>query len=319
MVNVEVHASGTGIGIRLDGPDEAQVGQTIYYTITVTNLGDFWDRNITLTNQFPDGTLLSIKIPDLAPLLQVGHEYSITAIPYTIKPGDLSPQSPAHIDDIASVSGYVNVSGIESLVLAETDFPTIIIPPPVVGGYAVLLEPKCPRTPSTIYFSQVFAISATALSAIIAASVCLLFRFKHARIFLKGKTQIVKFERDWEGNGTYFDARTNPIATYAYEQIGVYYPTLRVTDNDGLTNETTKRIVVSSPSFLVGGYSVSLETAYPQTPSILYAILALVVAAASVDLDFQLKHIRISLRAIAEDFSPNSLSEQVDPDLRGRS
>jgi uncharacterized repeat protein (TIGR01451 family) len=170
---ISVSASGTGIGIRLDGPVEAQVGQTIYYSITVTNLGDFWDRNVTVTNQFPDGTFLSWKIPDLAPLLQAGHEYSITPIAYAIKPGDLSPQPPLHIDDIAYVTGYVNVSGIKSSVLAETDFPTIIIgypPPRVVGGYAVLLEPECPRTPSTIYFSRVFAIIATALFAIIAAS-----------------------------------------------------------------------------------------------------------------------------------------------------
>jgi uncharacterized repeat protein (TIGR01451 family) len=169
---VKVSASGTGIGIRLDGPEQAVVNQTIYYTITVINLGDYWDKNLKVTNRFPDGTILSWNVPDLAPLLKPGHTYSITPIPYMIKTGDVLPSSPPCIDDVAQVTGYTNVSGLQSSVQAETDFLTIIIarpPPSVVGGYSVLLEPKRLQSPCT-------SINVSSLFAIIAVSVYLLFQ-----------------------------------------------------------------------------------------------------------------------------------------------
>jgi uncharacterized repeat protein (TIGR01451 family) len=56
IVKVEVPALGTGIGIREDGPSIAQVGDTILHTITVVNLGNYWDRNMTITDKFPNGT-----------------------------------------------------------------------------------------------------------------------------------------------------------------------------------------------------------------------------------------------------------------------
>jgi len=175
-----VSASGTGIGIRLDGPIEAQVNQTICYAITVINLGNYWDRNLTVTNQFPDGTSSSWSVPDLAPLSKPGDEYSITGISYTIRPGDLLSEPPLHVDDFARVDGYVNVSGLLSLVQAETDFPTIItvVPPPsVVGGYSVLLEPKCSQASSITCIIRVFAF--------IALSVYLFLQFRHTRIYPK--------------------------------------------------------------------------------------------------------------------------------------
>jgi uncharacterized repeat protein (TIGR01451 family) len=285
---VRVFASGTGIGIRKDGLSQAQVGQTIPYSITVINLGDYWDRNLTVTDKFPDGTFSSWNIPDLAPLLQPGHSYTISGISYTIKPGDVLPLSPPTIINNAKVNGYADVSGLHLSVLAETNFPTSILKPPV----AIFTESDDhPVVNETVTFN---ASSSYAPNG-----------------------QIVKYEWDWEGDGIFdLDAGTNPIATHAYDQPGMYYPTLRVTDNNTLTNETTERKVVTSP--LVGGYSVALQPEGPetQTPSIITLVFA--IPAASAYLHFLLKRTRISLRAhkIAEDFFTSFLSEQVDLDLR---
>jgi len=83
---VEVSALGTDIGIREDGPSKAQVGDTISYVITVINLGDYWDRNLTVTDRFPNGTSSSWNIPDLAPLLQSGHQFTVNASRITNRP-----------------------------------------------------------------------------------------------------------------------------------------------------------------------------------------------------------------------------------------
>jgi uncharacterized repeat protein (TIGR01451 family) len=272
MVKVEVSALGTGIGIRKDGPPKAQVRDKISYTITVINLGDYWDRNITVTDKFPNGTSSSWNIPDLAPITRAGHQFSIFGIQYTIKLGDVLPQQPPNVVNNAKVTGYADVSGLPQLVQAETSYPTIILTPPV----AIFTESDDhPVVNETVTFN---ASSSYAPDG-----------------------QIVKFEWDWEGDGTYdFDAGTNPIATHAYGQPGVYYPTLRVTDNDGLTNETTERKFVSSPAFVVGGYSVSFKTAYPQTPNIIYVIPVLAMTAASGYLHFRFKHIKISLNLLGQ-------------------
>jgi len=73
---------------------------------------------------------------------------------------------------------------------------------------------------------------------------------------------IVKYEWDWEGDGTYdFDAGANPIATHHYAKHGLYYPKLRVTDNEGLTNETYTTV-------LVRGYPVADFTWTPLNPTV---------------------------------------------------
>jgi len=73
---------------------------------------------------------------------------------------------------------------------------------------------------------------------------------------------IVKYEWDWEGDSTYdFDAGDNPIATHHYETHGLYYPKLRVTDNDGITDETNTTI-------LVRGHPVADFTWTPPTPTV---------------------------------------------------
>jgi PKD repeat protein len=180
------------------------------------------------------------------------------------------PQQPPSVVNNAKVTGYADVNGSHQLVQAETNFPTVILTLPV----AIFTESDDnPIVNETVTFN--------------------------ASSSYDPDGHIVKFEWDWEGDGKYdFNAGTNPIATHAYEQPGIYYPTLRVTDNDVLTNETTQRKVVSS--LVVRGYSVSLETAYPQTPSIIYVTLVLAVTAASAYLHFRLKHIRISLNGLGQ-------------------
>lgn len=161
---VSVSATGTGIGIRVDGPLEAQLKQTISYAITVTNLGDFWDRNLTVTDKFPNGTSCSWKIPDLAPLSQTGYEYTISGILYAIRLEDtISTPPPQHLDNNATVNGYAYVS-VSNVTLydpiqASTSMLTVIAR--AVGGYSVPLEPEYLQTSSIVYVTLLFAIIAT--------------------------------------------------------------------------------------------------------------------------------------------------------------
>jgi len=77
---------------------------------------------------------------------------------------------------------------------------------------------------------------------------------------------IAKYEWDWEGDCTYdFDAGTNPIATHVYTMHGLYYPKLRVTDDEGLTD-------VINTTILVRGHPVANFTWTPPTPNALQTV-----------------------------------------------
>ncbi len=59
---------------------------------------------------------------------------------------------------------------------------------------------------------------------------------------------IVKYEWDWEGDGTFdYDSGTDPTAQYTYESEGEFVATVRVTDDDGLTDTESVTITVSLP------------------------------------------------------------------------
>jgi len=156
-----VSASGTGIGVRVDGPSHAQVNKTISYNITVVNLGDYWDRNLTVTDEFPNGTSSSWNVPDLSPSSQSGAQYTISGISYLIRPEDvLSQPTFLYVDDNANVTGYAYVTAlnvtVRDRVQAEASFPTIISV--FVGGYSVPLEQGWLQTLTIIYATLVFAI-----------------------------------------------------------------------------------------------------------------------------------------------------------------
>jgi uncharacterized repeat protein (TIGR01451 family) len=173
---IKVSASGTGIGIRVEGPPRAEINQTISYNITVINFGDYWDRNLTVTDNFPNGTSTSWKIPDLAPLAQPGYKYTIFDLLYVIRLEDVVSQPlPWYIDNNVTVTGYAYVTvwnvTVINPILAETSFPTVIGLP--VGGYSISLEPACLHTPTITYFTLVFAV--------VAISGFLHFKFKHTK------------------------------------------------------------------------------------------------------------------------------------------
>jgi hypothetical protein len=130
----------------------------------VINLGDYWDRNLTVTDKFPNGTSSSWNVPDLAPFSQSGYHYTVYGVLYAIRPADvLSDPPPKHVDNNATATGYAYVSvsnvTVRDPVQAEASFSTFIGLP--VGGYSVSLEPKCLQTLSITYFTLVFAIIAT--------------------------------------------------------------------------------------------------------------------------------------------------------------
>lgn len=150
--------SGTGIGIRKDGPLKAQIGDTIEYIITVCNLGDFWIRNITVTDTFPNGTSASWDVSDLASLGRPVDSYTISGLLYTISDGDV-PQ----IINYAEVTGYSEIEGLNLLVRAETSYPTFVVkpPPPPVGGYSVSIITAAPSTIHTVYIILLSIMTAT--------------------------------------------------------------------------------------------------------------------------------------------------------------
>jgi len=55
---------------------------------------------------------------------------------------------------------------------------------------------------------------------------------------------ITLYEWDWNNDGTYEEVHTTSIVTYSWSNAGNYLVTLRVTDNDEMTNSTTKTVNV---------------------------------------------------------------------------
>jgi hypothetical protein len=149
----------------------------ISYNITVFNLGDYWDRNLTVTDEFPNRTSSLWKVPDLAPSLQPGNQYTIHGILYAIRPTDVLGNPPLeYVDNDANVTGYAYVGGsngsIPDRIQAEASFPTTITVL-AVGGCSVPPEQGWLQTFSIIYVTFVFAI--------IAASGYLRFKFKQKK------------------------------------------------------------------------------------------------------------------------------------------
>jgi uncharacterized repeat protein (TIGR01451 family) len=144
--------SGTGVGIRVEGAAQAYIGDTIEYVITVYNLGDYWIRNTTITDRFPNGTSSSWGMPDLAPLGQLGDSFNISSILYTIQYKDVFLGNPPYIINHAEATGYSDVQGLNTTVLAKTDYPTLVLSVPVpVGGYSISIKTTGTSTPTTIY------------------------------------------------------------------------------------------------------------------------------------------------------------------------
>jgi len=65
---------------------------------------------------------------------------------------------------------------------------------------------------------------------------------------------ITLYEWDWNNDGTYEENHINPITTHSWTSEGNYSVTLRVTDNNSITDVITRIVVVHIPNiFYVGG------------------------------------------------------------------
>jgi uncharacterized repeat protein (TIGR01451 family) len=156
-----VALSGTGVGIRVNGVEEAYVGQEIEYVITAQNLGDYWITNTTVTDTFPNGTSLLWKIPDLAPQGKPGSSFNVSNIFYTIQAEDLSRVGNfSCVVDNAEVTGYSIVQGLKASALAKTEYYTFVQWVPV-GGYSVNIKTKAASLPNPTYIVLLFIITAT--------------------------------------------------------------------------------------------------------------------------------------------------------------
>jgi len=160
MRNQALALSGTGAGIRLDGPLNGSNGETIAYAITVFNLGDFWIRNATVTDTFPNGTSSSWEVPDLAPIGQLGNTFEIPVILYVIQDADMNtPGNPPYIINHVEVIGYSDVQGQSVLVGAEANHLLFIVERPA-GGYSVVVKTAVSSTPTAIYITLLFIVTA---------------------------------------------------------------------------------------------------------------------------------------------------------------
>jgi uncharacterized repeat protein (TIGR01451 family) len=141
--------SGTGVGIRIDGEPQAHIGDTIEYAITVYSLGDYWIRNVTIIDVFPNGASSIWNPPDLAPRGQLGDSFSVSGILYTILSKDVPGGTPSYVTDHAEISGYSDVQGLMAPVQAETNYLTFVIGVPV-GGYAISIKTRDASPPTAI-------------------------------------------------------------------------------------------------------------------------------------------------------------------------
>jgi uncharacterized repeat protein (TIGR01451 family) len=151
--------SGTGVGIRVDGVEQAFVRDTIEYAISVYNLGDYWIRNATITDTFPNGTSSTWNITDLAPLGQSGNSFHISGIFYTIQEEDVFFGNSYYIINHAETTGYSDIRGLNTSVVAKTDFITFVLGVPV-GGYSVGIKTRDTSTPTAIYTILLVVIAA---------------------------------------------------------------------------------------------------------------------------------------------------------------
>lgn len=154
--------SGIGIGIRKDGPVQAYVGDTIVYSITVYNLGDYWITSAAVTDTFPNGTSSLWNVPDLAPVGQLGNSFNISGILYTIQEKDVVGGNPSYVINHAEAVGYSGPQGLNVSVFAETNYVTSVlarghIP---VGGYSIGIKATNTSTPTTVYTNLLFIMTA---------------------------------------------------------------------------------------------------------------------------------------------------------------
>jgi uncharacterized repeat protein (TIGR01451 family) len=164
-IKYQAFASGTGIGIRKEGPERAMMGVLVVYSITVYNLGDYWIRNITVTDTFPNGTSESWNVPDLEPAdPRSGGDYFVIWIVYIIQPIDVIRANSYCITNHAEVTGYSDARDQGLLAHAETNYPTLVVPS-TVGGHSVAMKIAAPLMPDTVYIT-VLLITTAAFSAL---------------------------------------------------------------------------------------------------------------------------------------------------------
>jgi len=70
--------------------------------------------------------------------------------------------------------------------------------------------------------------------------------------------EIVKYEWDWDSNDTWDKETTNPVIEYQFIEAGTYQVTLRVTDNDGLTEKTTQTIVIEHRDLIQADFTFNV-------------------------------------------------------------
>src|SRR3954452_6370286 len=84
-----------------------------------------------------------------------------------------------------------------------------------------------------------------------------------------GDGSVVKYEWDWEADGTYDETHTTPTTTHKYEFGGPHTVRLRVTDDDGATGTTANTIQVCDcvpPAKVIAREAAGLSAARAGVP-----------------------------------------------------
>lgn len=157
IVSCQAQNPGIGIGIRKEGPLFSSVGTTISYNVDVYNLGNYWVRNVTITDTFPNGTIFVWQAPDLAPIGQQGDTYNITNILYTIQYFDIKYSNGyPYVNNNAKTNGYADLGPISAPVNAETNVLTFLTI--TVGGFSFRVQAPASTIPATSAVTYAFLL-----------------------------------------------------------------------------------------------------------------------------------------------------------------
>jgi len=96
---------------------------------------------------------------------------------------------------------------------------------------------------------------------------------------------ITGYEWDFDGDGTYDETTTVPTAGHIYDGLGIYYPVVRVTDDDGLTDTDTTKLEVQGWSHSFGDDQINYYQGVARHPALdcIYAVGLSLKAPADAD------------------------------------
>jgi hypothetical protein len=212
-------------------------GQRLDYRIEFENVGKGKAFGVYFTNVLPDG--LDDATLDIGPVIstQTGLEIAPTGtydpatrtITWTV--GEVGPSQGGEAQFHVNVNGDAP-DGTEVIEYATVFFPSVpqmLNTEPAVA--TVCLTQPSPQAPHARPGGPY--VGSTGLNITFDA---------RGSYDLDGS--ILKYEWDWDGNGTYDQNTTNPVIDHKWDSVTSGMVGLKVTDDDGLTDEATADLMI---------------------------------------------------------------------------